>query len=94
MRPTVTDLQAAGPVVEELAAEYAESPVLFLEQDVDRPLGHRIDRWWKAHGSSASVYLPLVMADSGAVFSNGYEDFHDVYSAMVDESSRGRPERR
>ena len=46
-------------------AEYmaAGSPVVFLEHDVDRPQGNRLDRWRAAYGSSATVYLPLVMAD-------------------------------
>ena len=71
-------------MVDELAVEYADRPVVFLEDDVDAPFGRRYDRWWAAYGSSASVYLPLVMASSGHRISNGPVDFRPVYGAMVD----------
>ncbi len=78
---------ATGPVVDQLANEYAvaNQPVVFLEQNVDQPLGNREDRWWAAHGGG-SVSLPLVMVDSGQRFSNGYlgTSAHDTYQAMVD----------
>jgi len=58
--------------------------VLFLEQDVDYPVGHREDRWWAAYTGGGSVYLPLVMVDSGHRISNGDQnDFEAVYRAMV-----------
>jgi len=71
-------------VVDQLAVEYADQPVLFLENDVDRPLGRRLDRWWAGYGSSGSVYLPLSMASSGHVVSNGSVAFHSVYARLVD----------
>ena len=78
---------ATGPVVDQLANEYAAAgqPVVFLEQNVDAPLGNRIGRWWAAHGPG-SVSLPLVMVDSGQQISNGYlgSGAHDTYEAMVD----------
>jgi uncharacterized repeat protein (TIGR01451 family) len=78
---------ATGPVVDQLANEYAttDQPVVFLEQNVDRPLGNRIGQWWAAHGGG-SVSLPLVMIDSGQQFSNGYlgSSAHDTYKAMID----------
>jgi len=57
---------------------------VFLEQDVDHTIGRRYDRWWAAHGQGGTVYLPLVMVDSGHRFSSGPVDFHSVYSGMVE----------
>ncbi len=57
--------------------------MLFLEQDVDRSLGSRQDRWWAAYAGS-SPYLPLIMADSGHRISSGFVDFYNVYKGMVD----------
>ena len=80
-------------MVDQLANEYAAAgqPVVFLEQDVDAPLGNRIGRWWAAHGPG-SVSLPLVMVDSGHQISNGYlgSSAHDTYQAMV-EAELARP---
>jgi len=75
-------------VVDQLANEYAAAsqPVVFLEQNVDAPLGNRIGRWWAAHGSG-SVTLPLIMIDSGHQISNGYlgnPGAYNTYKAMVD----------
>ncbi len=85
---------ATGPVVDQLAAEYAAAgqPVVFLEQNVDSPLGSRKDRWWAAHGSGGVVSLPLIMVSSGHQISNGYlgASAHDTYKAMVD-SELARP---
>lgn len=79
---------ATGPVVDKLATDYAAagSPVLFLEQPVDSPLGSRYNRWWSAHSSGGSVTLPLVMLSSGHQISNGYlgQGAYDTYHAMVD----------
>jgi hypothetical protein len=75
-------------VVDQLAGEYASvgQPVVFIEQNADAPLGSRYNRWWAAHGSGGSVYLPLIMIDSGNQISNGYlgSGAHDTYKAMVD----------
>ena len=70
-----------------LASEYADTdkPVVFLEQDVDYPMGERIDRWWAAYNSSALAYLPLVMVDSGHQISSGSQtDFKAAYRKLVD----------
>ncbi len=82
---------AAGPVVDQLAAEYSSRPVLFLEQDVDNVIGDREERWWAAYGTSGTVYLPLVMVDSGHQVTSGSEDFHAVYGAMVDVALQRPP---
>jgi len=71
-------------VVDQLAGDYAAQPVVFLEQDVDHPVGSRIGRWWAAYSGSGPVYLPLVMADSGYQMSNGSVSFYNVYKGMVD----------
>jgi uncharacterized repeat protein (TIGR01451 family) len=75
-------------VVDQLADEYAAAgeTVVFLEQNVDNPLGSRVDRWWAAYGGGGSVYLPLNMVDSGQYISNSYlgSSAHDTYKAMVD----------
>jgi hypothetical protein len=71
-------------VVDQLAVEYADRLVLFLEDNVDTPLGRRRDRWWAGYGSGGSVYLPLVMASSGRRVSSGSVDFRTVYAGIVD----------
>jgi hypothetical protein len=76
-------------VVDQLAIEHADQPVVFLEYDVDNPPGDRRDLWRAAYGIG-SVTLPLVMVDSGHQISNGFEAFATVYRAMV-ESSLARP---
>jgi hypothetical protein len=70
-------------VVDQLAVEYADKPVVFLEDNVDAPLGRRSDRWWAGYGAGGSVYLPLVMASSGHRVSNGSVNFRAVYSGIV-----------
>jgi hypothetical protein len=73
--------------VDALAAEYsnAGTQVLFLEQDVDLPKGKRQDRWWASYTGSSTVYLPLVMVDSGHQISNGSQaDFKATYRRLVD----------
>lgn len=70
-------------VVEDLAQDYAGQPVLFLETDVDsNVLTGRNNRWWTAFGGG-SVSLPMVMVDSGYAISYGYENFHTVYTGMI-----------
>lgn len=58
--------------------------MLFLEDNVDAPLGRRRDRWWAGYGSGGTVYLPLVMASSGHRISTGSVSFHAVYGGIVD----------
>jgi len=71
-------------VVDQLAGEYADDPVVFIEYDVDNPAGNRVSRWWAAWGSGGSVYLPLIMVDSGNQISNGSVAFAQRYRSMVD----------
>ena len=75
---------AAGAAVDQLASDYATQPVVFLEQNVDAPLGGRTSLWWAANTNTGTIYLPLVMADSGHYWGNGYVSFYSVYQAAVD----------
>ncbi len=70
--------------MDQLAREYASRPVVFIEQPVDSPIGRRFDRFWAAHGTGGTVYLPLIMVDSGHRFSSGPVDFYSVYRDMVE----------
>ena len=77
-------------MVDQLANEYALSPVLFLEYPVDSAPPDRYNRWWAAYTSGGSVYLPLVMFDSGNQINNGNVEFYNVYKPMV-ETALARP---
>jgi hypothetical protein len=64
--------------------------VLFLEQNVDAPLGNRIDRWWEArNGETCGV--PWVIVDSGFRVTCGAEDFASVYHKLVDAALANPP---
>jgi len=65
--------------------------VVFLEQDVDRPIGDRISRWWTAYGTG-SAYLPLVMVESGKEISSGSVNYATVYGSLVDQELARSPE--
>jgi len=73
-------------VLQQLKSEYQAENVIFIEQDVDAPIGNRLDRWFAGHGIPGTVYLPLAMVDSGDTVRSGSEDYHTAYSAMVDEA--------
>ena len=79
-------------MVDQLAVEYADRPVVFLEDNVDTPLGSRRDRWWAGYGSGGSVYLPLMMASSGHRVSTGSVSFRTVYSGIVDDELARPPQ--
>ncbi len=74
-------------MVDQLAGEYGSSPVYFLEYPADGAPANRYGRWWAAYGGSSSVYLPLLMTDSGNQISNGSVDFYNVYKTMVDTAA-------
>lgn len=73
-------------MLRDLKSEYANDNVLFVEQDVDAPLAGRLDRWLEANTNPGTIYLPLVMTDSGHDISNGSEDFGAVYRQMINRS--------
>jgi len=77
---------SAADELSDLAVEFADDNVLFVEQDVDAPLGGRLDRWFDAYAAGGTVYLPLVMVDSGHQISTGPVDFAAVYRAMIEDS--------
>lgn len=71
-----------------MAREYAAAglPVVFLEQDVYRPHGVRLDRFHDAWGSSACG-VPWVIVDSGFGVTCGREtDYEVAYGRMIDEA--------
>ncbi len=78
-------------MVDQLAREFADDPVVFLEYDVDNPPGDRISRWWVAWGNGGSATLPLIMVDSGQQLGGGYESFYQVYRAMVEAELQRAP---
>jgi len=85
---------SAGEVIDGLAPEYAEQPVVFIEYDIDSSDSQfvaRRQRWWDAYQVGGSVFLPLVMVDSGNQFSNNVVD-GDVYRDMIDTSLARPPQ--
>ena len=68
----------------QLKAQYQGQNVLFIDQDVDYSVGGRLGRWFAAWDQPDTIYLPLVMVDSGNEISNGSVQFVSVYSEMVD----------
>lgn len=66
--------------------------MVFLEQNVDAPVGDRISRWWTAYGAGGTVYLPLVMVDSGHEFSSSVVAWSRVYGSMVNDELARAPE--
>lgn len=57
---------------------------MFIEQDVDATLGGRLDRWFDAYATPGTVYLPLVMVDSGNQIDSGDTSFTRIYGDMID----------
>ena len=58
--------------------------MLIIDQDVDAPLGGRLDRWFDSYNTPGTVYLPLVMVDSGEQIDSGDTSFTQVYGDMLD----------
>ena len=59
--------------------------MLFLEQNVYRPVGNRIDRFYDARGTR-TCGVPWVIVDSGLRYTCGYEDFTKRYRTLVTEA--------
>jgi hypothetical protein len=74
---------AAGSAINQLANDYANLPVLFLEEDVDDAPFERYYRWWDSYGGNSAM-LPLIMVNSGHQVSNGPLDYYNTYKAMID----------
>ena len=51
---------------------------------MNSPIGQRYNRWWAAYGAGGSVYLPLVMADSGHQYGSGPVSYYSVYRGYLD----------
>ena len=58
-------------MVETLKTEYAGQPVIFIEDNVDAPVGGRISYFWAGFGTG-SAFLPLSMVDSGHAVATNY----------------------
>ncbi len=85
---------AAGSAINRLANDYANLPVVFLEEDVSKnPPYNRYGRWWDAYGGSSAA-LPMIMVNSGHQISNGPLDYYNAYKAMVDSELRRPAEAR
>jgi hypothetical protein len=75
---------SAGPAIDQLASEYSNDSVIFLEYNVDNPPAPRIQRFWAAFGGGYAT-LPLTMVDSGHEIHTGYmSGIYEVYKGMVD----------
>jgi thiol-disulfide isomerase/thioredoxin len=86
--------RSAGEVIDGLAPEYAGQPVVFIEYDIDSldpQFKAREQRWWDAYQIGGSVFLPLVMVDSGNQFSNNVDEAN-VYRDMIDTSLARPPQ--
>lgn len=85
LRPGCPICKTAGEAITALETELADQPVVFIEQNVDVQIGNRQSRWWSAYtGAISSVYLPLIMLDSGHTISMGpLEDFGASFKAMI-----------
>jgi hypothetical protein len=70
---------------------FQDDDVLIIDQNVDTPLAGRVARWFAAYNTPGSVYLPLVMIDSGNQISNGDEPFVVRYSAMIEDALDRQP---
>ncbi len=81
--------QAAGPAVDALALQY-QGRAVFIEQNVDAPIGNRISRFWAAF-NDGTAYLPLVILDSGHRMTTGdLGNFTTVFQRLV-EAELARP---
>jgi hypothetical protein len=87
--------------VDQLAKDYAGKPVVFVEQNVDDPLGDRSSKWWEAYdatGDEGLVALPLAMVSSGHQIAQGLsvspgptvEKFYNLYQTTI-ETELDRP---
>ena len=78
-----TTTLVAGLVVDQLANEYAGSPIVFLEHPVTDPPLSRFSRYLSA---SVSTIPPMVMIDSGNQVSSGIMNYYSVYKSLVDQA--------
>lgn len=81
---------ATGPVVDQLAADYSGQNVVFIEYDVDAPLGNRLNQFFASAGGGS---LPLAMTDSGFGTHMGYEAAtqYNHLKALVDTAIARSP---
>jgi hypothetical protein len=80
----------AGLAVDQLAYDYADEPVVFIEHDPD---SLRANRFWSAHGSGTVGY-PMVIVDSGHRYTDrnaSGTNFYNVYKGFVDAELARQP---
>jgi hypothetical protein len=63
----------------------ADKPVLFLEQNANKPLGNRIDRFWAAVQNQSTGGVPYVIVDSGHQVMSGWAAFVAEYRYLVNQ---------
>jgi uncharacterized repeat protein (TIGR01451 family) len=95
MLPGDSNSMAVGPLLDQLASEYAGQPVVFLEQNRNSDLGERLKKyWWTGYYATGGGLpaLPFTMVDSGTQVADGYssDTTFNTYKAMVD-AALGRP---
>lgn len=81
-------------MVEQLKTEYRGQPVIFIEDNVDFPVGARLTYFWAAQGGG-TVFLPMTIVDSGHQHTSGYINDttqHQVYSDMIDAELARAPQ--
>ncbi len=71
-------------MVDQLAKDYTNKTVVFLEYDINDKSHPRVGRWWAASGITDTAPLPFIIVDSGLQVSNGSVDFYNVYKSMID----------
>jgi thiol-disulfide isomerase/thioredoxin len=89
--------EAAAPIVDQLALEYADKPVLFIESPVATPPGDRISRWWAAWGTASSPSFPYDMVGSGHGYASGFDTallYHDSRRTLLDAELARPPQAR
>ncbi|MGE5223402.1 MAG: hypothetical protein ACM3PY_13275 [Omnitrophica WOR_2 bacterium] len=72
----------------------ANQPVVFIEDNVDKPVDsfHK-NAWVAAHdGGTINWTLPYIEVGSGRRISNGYVDFNQVYTSMINADAALPPQ--
>ncbi|MBC7237645.1 MAG: hypothetical protein H5T69_17530 [Chloroflexi bacterium] len=75
-----------------MAAEFADQPVLFLEQYYYNDYGNRVSRFWAGY-SGGQAAVPLTMVDSGQqVAVGGHADYDALYRGMIQTAMARLPQ--
>lgn len=71
-------------MIDQLAEDYANQPVVFLEHDIENGSTVRQKHFWDAYVATGIIALPLAMVDSGLSVYSGPNDTYNEYKAMID----------